>query len=206
ARVCERVRPRLGPPPCRVVRVAGGAPMRMLSERAIFALVCLNLALQVFDGVATYVGVHAGMAEGNPLLAWALAQVGPGFALVLFKLQACACLLLLWHVRRNRLAAPALGFSATASVLGSLAPWAAALAASPNPAAADSARSTAGRPSTTPGGTRATRTLRIVVLSLSAALTRVRPSPLCHAAPGVASRPRERRLVGGQVRVAEEDE
>src|SRR5207247_455709 len=80
--------------------------MRMLSERAIFALVCLNLALQVFDGVATYVGVHVGMAEGNPLVAWALAQVGPGFALVLFKLQACARLMLLWHVRRNRLAAP----------------------------------------------------------------------------------------------------
>src|SRR6184192_3455622 len=128
ARLCERVRPRLGPPPCRVVRVAGGAPMRMLSERAIFALVCLNLALQVFDGVATYVGVHVGMAEGNPLLAWALAQVGPGFALVLFKLQACACLLLLWHVRRNRLAAPALVFSATVYVVCSLAPWAAALA------------------------------------------------------------------------------
>ena len=60
--------------------------MRTLSERAMFALVSLNLALQVFDGVATYVGVHAGIAEGNPLLAWALAQVGPAFALVLFKL------------------------------------------------------------------------------------------------------------------------
>jgi len=102
--------------------------MRTLSERAIFALVCLNLALQVFDGVATYVGVHAGIAEGNPLLAWTLAQIGPGFALVLFKLQASACLLLLWHVRRNRLAAPALVFSATVYVLCSLAPWAAALA------------------------------------------------------------------------------
>src|SRR5256712_14175894 len=102
--------------------------MRTLSERGIFALVCLTLALQVFDGVATYVGVHAGVAEGNPLLAWALAQVGPGFALVLFKLQACACLLLLWHVRRNRLAAPALVFSATVYVVCSLAPWAAALA------------------------------------------------------------------------------
>ena len=102
--------------------------MRTLSERAIFALVCLNLALQVFDGVATYVGVHAGIAEGNPLLAWTLTQIGQGFALVLFKLQASACLLLLWHVRRNRLAAPALVFSATVYVLCSLAPWAAALA------------------------------------------------------------------------------
>jgi hypothetical protein len=36
--------------------------------------------------------------------------------------------MLLWHVRRNRLAAPALVFSATVYVLCSLAPWAAALA------------------------------------------------------------------------------
>ena len=102
--------------------------MRPITERGIFALVCLNLALQVFDGVATYIGVHAGMAEGNPLLGWALAHVGPGFALLLFKLQACACLILLWHVRRNRLAAPALVFSAAVYAVCSLAPWAAALA------------------------------------------------------------------------------
>ena len=102
--------------------------MRPLSERGMCALVSLNLALQVFDGVATYVGVHAGMAEGNPLLVWALERVGPGFALFAFKLQACACLLLLWHARRNRLAAPALVFSATVYALCSLAPWAAALA------------------------------------------------------------------------------
>ena len=49
--------------------------MHPLPERGMLALVCVNLALQVFDGVATYVGLHAGMAEGNPLLAWALAQI-----------------------------------------------------------------------------------------------------------------------------------
>jgi Domain of unknown function (DUF5658) len=102
--------------------------MRPPAERGIWALVCLNVALQVFDGIATYVGIHAGMPEGNPLLAWALAQVGPGFALLLFKLQACACLVLLWHVRRSRLAAPALVFSAAVYAACSLAPWTAALA------------------------------------------------------------------------------
>src|SRR5213078_1434951 len=85
---------------------------------------------------------------------------------------------------------------------------------SPNSAAALCARSGAGRPSTMPRSTRATRTLRIAVLSLSAAPAR-RPSPLCHAGTGVASRRasrrragqrREGRLVGGQVRVAEEGE
>jgi hypothetical protein len=102
--------------------------MESVPERGMLALVCLNLGLQVFDGVATYVGIHAGMAEGNPLLAWALAQLGPASALFLFKLQACACLLLLWRVRQNRLAAPALVLSAAVYVVCSLAPWAAALA------------------------------------------------------------------------------
>jgi hypothetical protein len=102
--------------------------MQPVPERGVLALVCLNLALQLFDGVATYVGVHAGMAEGNPLLAWALAQLGPGSALFLFKLQACACLWLLWRVRRNWLARPALVFSAAVYLACSLAPWAAALA------------------------------------------------------------------------------
>jgi len=94
----------------------------------VLALVLLNVVLQVFDGVATYVGLHAGMAEGNPILVWALAQLGPASALFVFKLQACACLLLLWRVRGNRLAAPALALSAAIYVVCSLAPWAAALA------------------------------------------------------------------------------
>ena len=102
--------------------------MQPATERGMLALVALNLALQVFDGVATYVGVHAGMTEGNPLLAWALGQLGPASALCLFKLQACACLLLLWCVRRHRLAAPALVLCAAVYVVCSLAPWAAALA------------------------------------------------------------------------------
>jgi len=102
--------------------------MRPITERGMLALVGVNLALQVFDGVATYVGLHAGMAEGNPLLAWALGQLGPASALCLFKLQACACLLLLWCVRRHRLAAPALVVSAAVYVVCSLAPWTVALA------------------------------------------------------------------------------
>jgi hypothetical protein len=94
----------------------------------MLALVAMNLVLQIFDGIATYIGVHAGMAEGNPLLAWAVGQFGPASALCLFKLQACACLLLLWCVRRHRLAAPALVLCAAVYVVCSLAPWAAALA------------------------------------------------------------------------------
>jgi hypothetical protein len=94
----------------------------------VLVLVCANVALQVFDGLATYAGLHAGIAEGNPLLVWTFAQLGPASALLLFKLQACGCLLFLWLVRRNRLAVPALVLSAAVYVACSLAPWAAALA------------------------------------------------------------------------------
>ena len=102
--------------------------MGPVTERGMLALVGLNLALQVFDGVATYVGMHAGVGEGNPLLAWALGQLGPASALFLFKLQACACLLLLWRVRSHRLVAPALVLCAAVYVVCSLGPWAVALA------------------------------------------------------------------------------
>lgn len=103
--------------------------MQSVDERGIRALVLTNLALQLFDGVATYAGLRAGFGEGNPLLAWALGQLGTGSALVLLKLQACACLLLLWRVRASRLVGPALAFCAAVYLTCSVAPWTAALAA-----------------------------------------------------------------------------
>jgi len=97
-------------------------------ERTMVALVVLNLVLQLFDGVATYVGMHAGFREANPLLNWAFGHIGTGTALLLFKLQACACLLLLWRLRGSSLAVPALGMSAVIYAVCSFAPWTAALA------------------------------------------------------------------------------
>ena len=102
--------------------------MPSFATRGTLALLVLNVALQAFDGVATYVGLAAGVGEGNPVLVWALGRLGAAPALCVFKLQACACLLLLWHLRAHRLAAPALVFSATVYVACSLAPWAIALA------------------------------------------------------------------------------
>ena len=102
--------------------------MQQHPERDILALVFLNLALQLFDGVATYVGVRSGFHEANPLLAWAFGQMGTTTALLLFKLHACACLLLLWQFRGSRLAVPALGASAVIYAICSFVPWTAALA------------------------------------------------------------------------------
>ncbi len=98
-------------------------------ERGLAALVAINVLLQVFDGVATYVGVHhAGFGEGNPLVAAAMRTVGTGPALWAFKLQACACLLLVWQLgKRSLIARPALALTAALYVVWSVGPWSAAL-------------------------------------------------------------------------------
>jgi hypothetical protein len=102
--------------------------MPLPRDRTVLTLVVANLVLQIADGLATFAGVRAGFAEGNPLLGWAFARVGAGPALCLFKLEAIAALALVWRLRRSPLAAPALAVSAAAYTLLSLVPWASALA------------------------------------------------------------------------------
>src|SRR5262249_4910919 len=97
-------------------------------ERAVLALVLANVVLQVIDGVATFAGLRAGFAEGNPLLGWAFEQLGTGPALFIFKLEAIAALGVVWRLRTSPLAIPALRFSAALYPAFSVLPWAAALA------------------------------------------------------------------------------
>ena len=96
-------------------------------ERAVLALVLANVVLQVIDGVATFAGLRAGFAEGNPLLGWAFGQLGAGPALCLFKLEAIAALGIVWRLRTSPLAIPALTLSAALYTIFSVVPWAAAL-------------------------------------------------------------------------------
>jgi hypothetical protein len=89
----------------------------------IYQLLLLNLALQVFDGVATYEGLKLGWHEGNPLLVTAFAYLGVGPALLLFKAKACALLVIL-HRFAYRPGVPAvLGLLAGAYGMFSLVPW-----------------------------------------------------------------------------------
>jgi hypothetical protein len=97
------------------------------ADRSLFALFLLNVALQFFDGIATYQGLRLGFEEGNPLLVQVIALVGPAAALALTKLYACGCLLGVWHARRGRFALPALVLIAAIYATCSLAPWSAAL-------------------------------------------------------------------------------
>jgi len=89
----------------------------------IYQLVLLNVALQIFDGIATYEGLKLGWHEGNPLLVAAFAYLGTGPALLLFKAKACALLMVL-HRFSHRPGVPAvLGLLAGAYGMFSLLPW-----------------------------------------------------------------------------------
>jgi hypothetical protein len=89
----------------------------------IYQLFLLNVALQIFDGVATYEGVRLGWDEGNPLLVTAFAYLGVGPALLLFKAKACGLLVVL-HRCAHRPGVPAvLGLLAGTYAMFSLVPW-----------------------------------------------------------------------------------
>ena len=102
--------------------------MQKGSEWVLPGLLGLNVALQVFDGVATYAGLRAGIPEGNPFLAAAMHWLGITPALLLFKCEACAALMMIWLIRRNRLAVPALVTCALTYFAWSVGPWTIVLA------------------------------------------------------------------------------
>ena len=103
--------------------------MSVSRERVLVALLFINLWLQAFDGLATYVGVKAGYGEGNPIVAATFPHVGLGPALCLAKFAACACLVLIFQLRRrSSLAIPALVGTAVAYMIASVAPWSVAFA------------------------------------------------------------------------------
>jgi len=95
--------------------------------RATLSLFLFNAALQLFDGLATYLGCHAGMPEGNPLVAHAMALVGLGWGILLAKAAAVAFLACLWTVRSNRLVPAALTMTASFYTAFSAVPWTLAL-------------------------------------------------------------------------------
>ena len=90
---------------------------------AVHKLFLLNICLQVFDGVATYHGVTTGAKEGNPLVAMAMANLGIGSALLLFKAKACGCLVLLRRIGDRPMVTAALGGVAAAYGILSFVPW-----------------------------------------------------------------------------------
>ena len=86
-------------------------------------LFVLNIALQLFDGVATYQGLRLGWHEGNPVLARAFLHLGVGEGVLVSKAIASALLVLLNRNRAHLIVVPALYFLAAVYCVMSLFPW-----------------------------------------------------------------------------------
>jgi len=99
----------------------------MQPQPAIALLIILNLALQMFDGVATYVGWQR-FGEANPLLRAGFEAWGAGVTLVMAKIVAVALILVLARAGRPALVGVGLSFTLVAYVALSLVPWAFRLA------------------------------------------------------------------------------
>jgi len=92
-------------------------------RQRIYDLFVLNIALQLFDAVATYQGLRIGTEEANPILVAAFAHFGVIPALLLFKAKACGLLFLLSRNRKHHIVKPALAFLAVVYCSLSLVPW-----------------------------------------------------------------------------------
>lgn len=101
---------------------------RSWGERQLHDLFLLNIALQLFDGVATYQGLQVGWREANPILVASFAHLGVGTSLLLFKAKACALIVLLHRYRNNPVVIAALVFVAGIHLVLSLIPWSAKFA------------------------------------------------------------------------------
>jgi hypothetical protein len=85
-------------------------------------LVALNLLLQLFDGVATYIGWQE-FGEGNPLLRAGFDAWGAGPTLLLAKIAAAVLIVLVARVPRPRAVTVGLGLTLGVYTAMSLIPW-----------------------------------------------------------------------------------
>ena len=89
----------------------------------LYRLLILNVALQLFDGVATYQGLRLGFKEANPLLLAAFGLLGVGPALLLFKAKACGLLVLLHRAAPRPIGVAVMRALAAIYCVFSLGPW-----------------------------------------------------------------------------------
>jgi hypothetical protein len=86
-------------------------------------LVVMNLALQVWDGLATYYGLSQGVQEGNPLLRSCMNYWGIGVTLIGAKSAACVFLVYLREVAYLSVSQWGLVLTAVSYVVGSVLSW-----------------------------------------------------------------------------------
>lgn len=89
----------------------------------LYRLLLLNLALQLFDGVATYQGLRLGFEEANPILLAVFGLIGVGPTLLLFKAKACGLLVLLHRIAPREVGVTIMRGLAAVYCIFSLGPW-----------------------------------------------------------------------------------
>lgn len=94
-----------------------------LQRVTLYKLFVLNMALQLFDGVATYQGLRVGFREANPILLQAFAHVGVLETLVFYKAYACGLLVILHRVTPAHVGVPIMRGLAAVYCVFSLGPW-----------------------------------------------------------------------------------
>src|ERR1700687_1183048 len=92
-------------------------------ERTAWHLLILNIALQIFAGVASYKGLRLGCGEQTPFLRAPFQRGGVGPMLVLFTLFSCVALGIIYHGAKREFVVPAFWMVAGYYTLGSLIPW-----------------------------------------------------------------------------------
>jgi hypothetical protein len=70
-------------------------------ERTLCRLLIVNLLLQLFDGVASYKIISAGLPEENPVVAALIAQWGVIGGLLCSKFVGCALVLMIFLLRHK---------------------------------------------------------------------------------------------------------
>ena len=94
----------------------------MTAHTTLALLVATNLALQLFDGIATYIGwVHFG--EMNPILRRGFEVWGAGPTLLTAKTLAIALIIVLARAPHRTLASAGLTLTLIAYVALSFVPW-----------------------------------------------------------------------------------
>ena len=93
------------------------------SADIIHFLFLVNLALQVWDGLATYHGLRLGVPEGNPLVRTWMEVWGVGWALISAKTTACGLLLFLRSLSNLLLSTWAMILTAGVYFSFSFLPW-----------------------------------------------------------------------------------
>jgi Domain of unknown function (DUF5658) len=93
------------------------------TQLLVYQLFLLNIVLQLFDGVATYGGLHLGAREANPLLRQTFAVWGIGIGVALSKGLATVLLVLIYRLAAVQVATCALAVSAACYSVCSLFPW-----------------------------------------------------------------------------------